>query len=176
MRLCCNQVQVAGRGARAPCSKWRELRAHAQEAVSPPARSLPRRGHKGATFCFCFLLLGFSSTLHALFCVVVVHLKDPPLSPSPFSPLDGQLFLKEDVYQLLECKRERTRQLAALTLQRYARMFFIRKRFLAFRGKIVALQARCRGFLMRSARWNCAVWARCQAIQILVKFHKRLRN
>lgn len=71
---------------------------------------------------------------------------------STFGFLPGQLFLKEDVYQLLECKRERTRQLAALTLQRYARMFFIRKRFLAFREKIVALQARCRGFLTRSAR------------------------
>lgn len=67
-------------------------------------------------------------------------------------PCIGQLFLKEDVYQLLECKRQRTRQLAALTLQRYARMFFIRKRFLAFRKKIVTLQAQCRGFLTRSAR------------------------
>lgn len=67
-------------------------------------------------------------------------------------PRIGQLFLKEDIYQLLECKRERTRQLAALTLQRYARMFFIRKRFLAFRKKIVTLQAQCRGFLTRSAR------------------------
>lgn len=67
-------------------------------------------------------------------------------------PRYGQLFLKEDVYQLLECKRQRTRQLAALTLQRYTRMFFIRKRFLAFRRKIVLLQAQCRGFLTRSAR------------------------
>lgn len=62
-----------------------------------------------------------------------------------------QLFLKEDLYQMLECKRERMRHLAALTLQRYARMFFVRKRYLAFRKKIVWLQAQCRGFLMRSA-------------------------
>lgn len=62
-----------------------------------------------------------------------------------------QLFLKEDIYQLLECKRERSRQLAALTLQRYTRMFFVRKRFVAFRKKIIALQAQCRGFLTRSA-------------------------
>ncbi|XP_049926298.1 unconventional myosin-XV [Epinephelus moara] len=60
-----------------------------------------------------------------------------------------KLFLKEDIYQLLECKRERARQLAALTLQRYTRMFFVRKRFVAFRKKIIALQAQCRGFLMR---------------------------
>lgn len=61
-----------------------------------------------------------------------------------------QLFLKEDIYQLLECKRERSRHLAALTLQRYARMFFVRKRFVAFRNKIIGLQAQCRGFLTRS--------------------------
>lgn len=63
-----------------------------------------------------------------------------------------QLFLKEDIYQMLECKRERMRHLAALTLQRYARMFFVRKRYLAFRKKIVWLQAWCRGFLIRLAR------------------------
>lgn len=115
----------------------------------------PGAYHVGVTKVPLLLLLSSSWLFFYSSCTilrVVVHLKYPPLSPSPFSPLDGQLFLKEDVYQLLECKRERTRQLAALTLQRYARMFFIRKRFLAFRGKIVALQARCRGFLMRSAK------------------------
>ncbi|XP_029292905.1 unconventional myosin-XV [Cottoperca gobio] len=60
-----------------------------------------------------------------------------------------KLFVKEDIYQLLECKRERARQLAALTLQRYTRMFFVRKRFVAFRRKIIGLQAHCRGFLTR---------------------------
>lgn len=62
-----------------------------------------------------------------------------------------QLFLKEDIYQMLECKRERMRHLAALTLQRYARMFFVRKRYLSFRKKIIWLQAQCRGFLTRLA-------------------------
>ncbi|KAL6102536.1 myo15a [Pungitius sinensis] len=60
-----------------------------------------------------------------------------------------KIFLKEDIYQLLESKRERSRQLAALTLQRYIRMFFVRKRFVAFRKKIIGLQAQCRGFLAR---------------------------
>ncbi|XP_075879690.1 unconventional myosin-XV [Nelusetta ayraudi] len=81
-------------------------------------------------------------------CVLMLR-KLCPLRPGAYHVGVTKLFLKEDVYQLLECKRERTRQLAALTLQRYARMFFIRKRFLAFREKIVALQARCRGFLTR---------------------------
>ncbi|XP_064872291.1 unconventional myosin-XV-like, partial [Oncorhynchus nerka] len=58
-----------------------------------------------------------------------------------------RLFLKEDVYQLLESKRERVRQVAALTLQRYTRMFFVRKRYKEFRTKIIRLQAYCRGFL-----------------------------
>lgn len=82
------------------------------------------------------------------------------LYPQPFFVLpqtvrtcacEWQLFLKEDIYQLLECKRERTRHLAALTLQRYTRMFFVRKRFVALRKKIIGLQAQCRGYLARSA-------------------------
>ncbi|TKS91706.1 Unconventional myosin-XV [Collichthys lucidus] len=72
-----------------------------------------------------------------------------PLRPGAFHVGVTKMFLKEDIYQLLECKRERTRQLAALTLQRYTRMFFVRKRFLEFRKKFVGLQARCRGFLTR---------------------------
>jgi len=62
---------------------------------------------------------------------------------------EWQLFLKEHIYQLLECKRERSRQIAALTLQRYTRMFFVRKRFVEFRYKMVRFQALCRGFLVR---------------------------
>ncbi|XP_042360382.1 unconventional myosin-XV [Plectropomus leopardus] len=71
------------------------------------------------------------------------------LRPGAYHVGVTKIFLKEDIYQLLECKRERARQLAALTLQRYTRMFFVRKRFLAFRKKIIALQAQCRGFLTR---------------------------
>lgn len=153
-----HQVQILGGVARAPCSKWGELRVDAAEAVSPSARRALRRGHKGATvliFC-CFFLFSFGTWLFlrssSINFLIIFEISTPGFLP-------GQLFLKEDVYQLLECKRERTRQLAALTLQRYARMFFIRKRFVAFRGKIVALQARCRGFLARSAAPASAVWA-----------------
>uniref|UniRef100_A0A3B4AMR3 Myosin motor domain-containing protein n=1 Tax=Periophthalmus magnuspinnatus TaxID=409849 RepID=A0A3B4AMR3_9GOBI len=56
---------------------------------------------------------------------------------------------KANIYQLLECKRERSRHLAALTLQRYTRMFFVRKRYKEFRNKMIRLQARCRGYLAR---------------------------
>ncbi|KAF7669609.1 hypothetical protein LDENG_00170630 [Lucifuga dentata] len=61
----------------------------------------------------------------------------------------SKIFLKEDVYHLLECKLERSRHLAAVTLQCYTRMFFVRKRFVAFRNKIIRLQAQFRGFLTR---------------------------
>ncbi|XP_038551772.1 unconventional myosin-XV [Micropterus salmoides] len=81
-------------------------------------------------------------------CVIMLS-KLCPLRQGAYHVGVTKLFLKEDIYQLLECKRERTRHLAALTLQRYTRMFFVRKRFVAFRKKIIGLQAQCRGFLTR---------------------------
>ncbi|XP_077940214.1 unconventional myosin-XV isoform X2 [Gasterosteus aculeatus] len=81
-------------------------------------------------------------------CVVMLS-KLCLLRPGAYHVGVTKMFLKEDIYQLLESKRERTRQLAALTLQRYIRMFFVRKRFVAFRKKIIGLQAHCRGFLTR---------------------------
>ncbi|XP_062295315.1 unconventional myosin-XV [Scomber scombrus] len=81
-------------------------------------------------------------------CVIMLS-KLCPLTPGAYHVGVTKLFLKEDIYQLLECKRERCRDLAALTLQRHTRMFFVRKRFVAFRKKIIGLQAQCRGFLTR---------------------------
>lgn len=63
----------------------------------------------------------------------------------------SQLFLKEQLYQALESKRARAHHLAALTLQRYARTFFIKRRFRSLRRKIILLQSRARGYL---ARWG----------------------
>ncbi|XP_078807147.1 unconventional myosin-XV [Oryzias latipes] len=81
-------------------------------------------------------------------CVILLS-KLCPLRPGVYHVGVTKLFLKEDVYQLLECKRDRSRELAALTLQRYVRMFFVRKRFIDFRKKIIRFQAQCRGFLLR---------------------------
>uniref|UniRef100_A0A3P8RPX6 Myosin XVA n=1 Tax=Amphiprion percula TaxID=161767 RepID=A0A3P8RPX6_AMPPE len=81
-------------------------------------------------------------------CVILLS-KLCPLRPGIFHVGVTKLFLKEDIYQLLECKRERSRQLAALTLQRYTRMFFVRKRYVEFRMRIIRFQARCRGFIVR---------------------------
>ncbi|CAI5791924.1 unconventional myosin-XV [Podarcis lilfordi] len=60
-----------------------------------------------------------------------------------------KLFMKENVYQHLEGKRERIVHMAALTLQRYTRGFLIKKRFFALRHKIILFQARARGYLVR---------------------------
>ncbi|XP_066511963.1 unconventional myosin-XV [Hoplias malabaricus] len=72
-----------------------------------------------------------------------------PIKKGDYQVGVSKLFLKEDVYQLLESKRDRVRHLAALTLQRYVRMFFVRKQFIKFRLDMTKLQAHCRGFLAR---------------------------
>nr|XP_014344251.1 PREDICTED: unconventional myosin-XV [Latimeria chalumnae] len=61
----------------------------------------------------------------------------------------SKLFMKEHLYQLLESKRDRVMHVAALTLQRHTRGFFIRRRFASLRRKIVLIQARSRGYLTR---------------------------
>ncbi|XP_066833790.1 unconventional myosin-XV [Anser cygnoides] len=72
-----------------------------------------------------------------------------PVSPSMYYVGVTKLFLKEQLYQALESKRARAHHLAALTLQRYARTFFIKRRFRSLRRKIVLLQSRARGYLAR---------------------------
>ncbi|KAM9292172.1 unconventional myosin-XV [Morus bassanus] len=72
-----------------------------------------------------------------------------PVSPSMYYIGVSKLFLKEQLYQALESKRARAHHLAALTLQRYARTFFIKRRFRSLRRKIVLLQSRARGYLAR---------------------------
>uniref|UniRef100_A0A673K1D4 Unconventional myosin-XV-like n=1 Tax=Sinocyclocheilus rhinocerous TaxID=307959 RepID=A0A673K1D4_9TELE len=81
-------------------------------------------------------------------CVIMLR-KLCPVRPGAFQVGVSKLFMKEDIYFLLESKRDRVRHVAALILQRYVRMFFVRKRYTAFRMKIIRLQAHCRGFLTR---------------------------
>lgn len=61
--------------------------------------------------------------------------------------------MKEHLYQELESKRDRAHHLAALTLQRYARTFFLKKRFYSLRRKIILIQSRSRGYLARCGPW-----------------------
>ncbi|OWK57886.1 Unconventional myosin-XV [Lonchura striata] len=72
-----------------------------------------------------------------------------PVNPSMYYVGVTKLFLKEQLYQALESKRCRAHHLAALTLQRYARTFFIKRRFRSLRRKIILLQSRARGYLAR---------------------------
>ncbi|KAI6076559.1 Unconventional myosin-XV-like protein [Aix galericulata] len=89
-----------------------------------------------------------------------------PVSPSmyyvgvtkvPTPKTAARLFLKEQLYQALESKRARAHHLAALTLQRYARTFFIKRRFRSLRRKIVLLQSRARGYLASGGNGVTAV-------------------
>ncbi|KAF5899292.1 unconventional myosin-XV, partial [Clarias magur] len=81
-------------------------------------------------------------------CVIMLR-KLCPVRQGAFEVGITKIFLKEEIYYVLESKRDRMRHVAALTLQRYTRMFFVRKRYVAFRMKIIRLQAHCRGFLIR---------------------------
>lgn len=60
-----------------------------------------------------------------------------------------QLFLKEHLHQLLEGMRDHVLCLAAITLQRCLRGFFVQRRFRSLRRKIILLQSRARGYLAR---------------------------
>ncbi|XP_033907714.3 unconventional myosin-XV isoform X1 [Acipenser ruthenus] len=61
----------------------------------------------------------------------------------------SKFFMKEELHQLLESKRDRVLHVAALTLQRYTRMFLVRRRYQSMRRKIIRLQAHSRGYMTR---------------------------
>ncbi|XP_007939649.1 unconventional myosin-XV [Orycteropus afer afer] len=71
------------------------------------------------------------------------------VTPNMYRVGVSKLFLKEHLYQLLESMRQRVLNLAALTLQRCLRGFFIQQRFRSLRRKIILLQSRARGYLAR---------------------------
>ncbi|NXK54306.1 MYO15 protein, partial [Chauna torquata] len=105
-----------------------------------------------------------------------------PVSPSMYYVGVSKLFLKEQLYQALESKRARAHHLAALTLQRYARTFLIKRRFRSLRRKIVLLQSRARGYL---ARWGLGAtgptggvsrWHRVMAVPSRRQRYRRMRH
>ncbi|XP_034739732.1 unconventional myosin-XV [Etheostoma cragini] len=61
----------------------------------------------------------------------------------------SKIFLKEELYQLLEGKRDRVLNIAAETLQRYTRSCLVRKNFAKLRQNATLLKARCKGYLAR---------------------------
>ncbi|GAA6230048.1 unconventional myosin-XV-like [Lates japonicus] len=81
-------------------------------------------------------------------CVIMLH-KLGPAKPGSYQLGVSKIFLKEELYQQLEGKRDRVLNIAAMTLQRYTRMCFVRKNFVKFRRRITLFEARSRGYLAR---------------------------
>nr|XP_019958182.1 PREDICTED: unconventional myosin-XV-like [Paralichthys olivaceus] len=81
-------------------------------------------------------------------CVIMLH-KLGPVKNGSYQLGVSKIFLKEELYQLLEGKRDRVLHLAAMTLQRYTRMYFVRKNFIKFRRRLTLFEARCRGYVAR---------------------------
>ncbi|XP_076004168.1 unconventional myosin-XV [Genypterus blacodes] len=81
-------------------------------------------------------------------CVIMLH-KLGPVKKGSYQLGVSKIFLKEELYQLLEAKRDRLLNIAAKVLQRFTRMRFIRKNFLKFRQRVVTFEARCKGFVAR---------------------------
>ncbi|KAG7234810.1 hypothetical protein INR49_003957, partial [Caranx melampygus] len=81
-------------------------------------------------------------------CVIMLH-KLGPVKAGSYQLGVSKIFLKEELYQLLEGKRDRVLNIAALTLQRHTRMCFIRKNFIKFRRRVILFEARCRGYVAR---------------------------
>ncbi|XP_034150391.1 unconventional myosin-XV [Esox lucius] len=102
----------------------------------------------------------FLNRYKALLCLKEVPLADGdrcvemlfklcPIKPGTYQVGVTKIFLKEELYQLLEAKRDRVLHVAAITLQRYIHMYFIRKNFKVFKATMTKLQSYCRGHLAR---------------------------
>uniref|UniRef100_A0A671TUP7 Myosin XVA n=1 Tax=Sparus aurata TaxID=8175 RepID=A0A671TUP7_SPAAU len=73
-------------------------------------------------------------------CVIMLH-KLGPVKNGTYQLGVSKIFLKEELYQLLEGKRDRVLNIAAMTLQRYTRMCFVRKNFIKFKRRMVMFEA-----------------------------------
>uniref|UniRef100_A0A8C2YKT7 Unconventional myosin-XV n=1 Tax=Chinchilla lanigera TaxID=34839 RepID=A0A8C2YKT7_CHILA len=96
----------------------------------------------------CLVALEHSLPANGDMCVSVLS-RLCTVTPNMYRVGVSKLFLKEHLHQLLESMREHVLNLAALTLQRYLRGFFIQRRFRSLRRKIILLQSRARGYLAR---------------------------
>ncbi|XP_034543238.1 unconventional myosin-XV [Notolabrus celidotus] len=81
-------------------------------------------------------------------CVIMLY-KLGPVKSGTYQLGVSKIFLKEELYQLLEGKRDRLLNIAAMTLQRCTRMVFVRKKFAKLRRRVKLFAARCRGYLTR---------------------------
>ncbi|XP_008290678.1 unconventional myosin-XV [Stegastes partitus] len=81
-------------------------------------------------------------------CVIMLH-RLGPVKNGSYQLGVSKIFLKEELYQLLEGKRDSVLNLAASILQTYVRMCFIRQNFRKFRRRVTLFEARSRGYLAR---------------------------
>ncbi|XP_047189847.1 unconventional myosin-XV [Scophthalmus maximus] len=102
-------------------------------------------------------------------CVIMLH-KLGPVKIGSYQLGVSKIFLKEESYQLLEGKRDRVLNLAAMTLQRYTRMCFVRKNFVKFRRRVTLFQARSKGYVARekfALRRKCLIRFRSAALLVV---------
>ncbi|XP_075037418.1 unconventional myosin-XV [Mixophyes fleayi] len=97
----------------------------------------------------CVMDLGRNIRVDGQICVTVLRKLCPSANPTMYCIGVSKLFMKENLYQQLESKRDQLMNKAAVTLQRYSRGFLTRKRFKTLRYRIIQLQALARGYLAR---------------------------
>ncbi|XP_072916951.1 unconventional myosin-XV [Hemitrygon akajei] len=96
------------------------------------------------------ILLGLTNQIKAdgENCVTILK-QIVPVSRGMYSIGLTKIFIKENLYHTLDSKRDGLMLIASLTLQRYARGFFARKRYTELRRTIILLQASARGYITR---------------------------
>ncbi|XP_040297346.1 unconventional myosin-XV [Bufo bufo] len=102
----------------------------------------------------CVMDLGRNIHADGPICVTVLRKLCPSVHPTSYCIGVSKLFMKENLYQQLESKRDQLMNKAAITLQRYGRGYLTRKRYRTLRYRIIQLQALARGYLARQKFHN----------------------
>ncbi|XP_068102481.1 unconventional myosin-XV [Hyperolius riggenbachi] len=97
----------------------------------------------------CVMDLGRNIHADGQICVTLLKKLCPTVTANMYCIGVSKLFMKENVYQQLETKRDQLMNKAAVTLQRYSRGFLTRKRYQTLRFRIIQLQALARGYMAR---------------------------
>ncbi|XP_053550900.1 LOW QUALITY PROTEIN: unconventional myosin-XV [Bombina bombina] len=102
----------------------------------------------------CVMDLGRNIRVDGQICVTVLRKLCPSVNPTMYCIGVSKLFMKENLYQMLESKRDQLMNKAAVTLQRYTRGYLTRKRYYTLRHRIIQLQALARGYMARQRFHN----------------------
>ncbi|XP_071975982.1 unconventional myosin-XV isoform X2 [Engystomops pustulosus] len=102
----------------------------------------------------CVMDLGRNIRADGSICVTVLRKLCPSAHPTMYCIGVSKLFMKENLYQQLESKRDQLMNKSAITLQRYGRGYLTRKRYRTLRYRIIQLQALARGYLARRKFYN----------------------